>query len=76
MGDKSKSNSERLVRRIFGQTTPMQSAERIDQAPRPWTTAELNAAGIPENLHAQATWWSTLEEMKEDLGISGPEPEE
>ena len=74
MGDKSK--SERLLRRTFGQTTPMQSDERIDQAPRSWTTEELNAAGIPENLRSQAGWWSSLEEMKEDLGISGPEPEE
>ncbi|PYZ99755.1 hypothetical protein A6K26_006555 [Gammaproteobacteria bacterium 2W06] len=67
MSDRTK--AEELLRRTFRLTTPMQPEERINQAPRPWTTEELNAAGIPENLHAQATWWSTLEEMKEDLNL-------
>jgi hypothetical protein len=74
MSDRTK--AEELLRRTFGQTSPMQPDERINQGPRPWTTEELNAAGIPENLHPQATWWSTLEEMREDLGLPDPPGEQ
>ncbi len=63
------SNAEQLLRRIFGQTTPLQSDERMSNAPQPFTKEELDAAGIPENLRPQAGWWSTLEEMKEDLNL-------
>lgn len=74
MGGKSKAES--LLRRTFGQTTPMQADERLMQQPQAWTQEELDAAGIPENLHSQASWWSSLEEMKEDLEISGPKLDE
>ena len=70
MSDRTK--AEQLMRRTFGQTTPMQPDERIHQAPQPFTTEELDAAGIPENLRPLASWWSTLEEMREDLGLPDP----
>jgi hypothetical protein len=47
----------------------MQPDERINQAPQPFTKEELDAAGIPEKLRPHAGWWSTLEEMKEDLNL-------
>jgi hypothetical protein len=64
--------SDERFRQTFGHTPSIQPDGRIDQVAQPRTTEELNAAGIPENRHAQATWWSTLEEMREDLGLPGP----
>jgi hypothetical protein len=65
-------SDERQLRRTFGQTTPMQPDERIHQAPQPFTTEELDAAGMPENFHPLAGWWSTLEDMRGDLGLPDP----
>lgn len=36
---------------------------------KPFSREELMEAGIPENLHAIAGWWATLEDMKDDLNL-------
>lgn len=44
-------------------------APSTNSKPQAWTREEMLEAGIPENLHSQATWWNSLEEMKEDLNL-------
>ena len=63
--------ADQLLRRTVGQTNPMQSDERVLQAPKTFSREEMLKAGIPEGLHPVASYWGTLEEMKEDLMISG-----
>ena len=67
----NESKADQLLLRIFGHTTPMQSDERVLQAQKTFSREEMLEAGIPEGLHSVASYWATLEEMKEDLMISG-----
>ena len=69
MGDQKR--IDKLLRQTFGHTTPMQSDERVLQAQKTFSREEMLEAGIPEGLHSVASYWATLEEMKEDLMISG-----
>ena len=65
------SKAYQLLRGTFGHTAPMQPDERMMQAPKTFSREEMLEAGIPEGLHPVASYWATLEEMKEDLMISG-----
>jgi hypothetical protein len=46
-----------------------EARQRQAKASTPYSTEELDAAGIPQNLRKIANQWETLDEMKQDLGL-------